>query len=89
MTKIVKAEHKGGYCVELTFSDGTWAKFDAGPLVQSDGPLAAVVREEAEFARFYIELGALCWRHGLELSAESLRRKLDEAGQLRGDSLAA
>jgi hypothetical protein len=34
------------------------------------------------FARAFIEAGALAWPNGLELSAPSLYRKLDEAGLL-------
>jgi hypothetical protein len=41
------------------------------------------LKDPAFFADFFLELGALCWRNGFELSGASLHRKLSERGELR------
>ncbi|MDE2156697.1 MAG: DUF2442 domain-containing protein [Xanthomonadaceae bacterium] len=41
------------------------------------------------FARYFIELGALTWPNGFDLSAESLRRRLEDMGGLGQDAEAA
>ena len=39
--------------------------------------------DEGTFSRFFVELGALAWNNGFELSAESLYRRAKDAGTLR------
>jgi hypothetical protein len=41
------------------------------------------------FSRYFIELGALAWPNGFDLSAESLHRRLQESGGLRNSVEAA
>jgi len=41
------------------------------------------LRDAAFFKRFFIEEGALAWPNGLDLSADSLHRRLAEQGRLQ------
>ena len=45
--------------------------------------MVRLLRDPAFFADCFLELGALCWRNGFELSASSLHRRLEEHGALR------
>ena len=47
------------------------------------------LRDPAFFARHFIELGALVWPNGFDLSAASLHRTLAERGELRPATAAA
>jgi hypothetical protein len=88
MTKLTRARHLRDFVVELEFSDGSTGQYDFAPLAARDAPMAIALRDEAVFKAFFLELGALCWPHGLELSAASLYRRLQQSGGLRPPSKA-
>jgi hypothetical protein len=88
MIKLTRARHLRDFVVELEFSDATMGEYDFAPLAARDAPLAIALRDEAVFKAFFLELGALCWPHGLELSAASLHRRLEQLGGLRPHSKA-
>lgn len=73
MIKVLAARYLGDFQVELTFSDGAEAVFDAHGLLRRSGTLLDPLREEAYFRRLFIDAGALCWPNGLELSPARLR----------------
>lgn len=83
MIKIVKAEYVAGRTVRLVFSDRTEGEYDLQPLLDRDGPMVQPLRDTPFFKDFFLELGALCWRNGLELSGTALHRRLAEQGKLR------
>jgi Protein of unknown function (DUF2442) len=84
MIKIIKLEHAGGHRVRLTFSDGMTGLWDAAPLLASrKTPLTNPLREDpTEFARAFIESGALAWPNGLELAPWTLWDGLNRDGLL-------
>lgn len=89
MIKLVEVEPKGGCQLALRFSDGAVGVFDFAPFVDANTPMTAPLRDPAFFARHYIELGALAWPNGLDFSAGSLYRRLEDAGELvRGKQVA-
>ncbi|MFA7243022.1 MAG: DUF2442 domain-containing protein [Sulfuricellaceae bacterium] len=73
MIKVLAARYLGDFQVELTFSDGAEAVFDAHGLLRRSGALLDPLREEAYFRRLFVDAGALCWPNGLELSPARLR----------------
>ena len=82
MIKLVAIATTGHLTLDLTFSDGSSARWSAADLVARDTVLTAPLAEPGYFARAFIEAGALAWPNGLELSAASLHRRLGEAGLL-------
>jgi hypothetical protein len=78
MIKILKAKYLGDYQVELTFSDGFIGLFDGKKLLNRKGSLLDPLRDESFFKKFYIEVGALSWPHGLELSPNKLYQESKE-----------
>ncbi|WP_394753034.1 hypothetical protein [Crenothrix sp.] len=40
------------------------------------------LNDESYFKQFFLELGALCWRNGLELSPSNIHKKLADQQQL-------
>lgn len=83
MIKLTSVEPKGGYELLLTFSDGTSGVYDFSPFVEARTEITAPLANPAFFARHFIELGALAWPNGFDLSAGSLQAKLREAGELQ------
>ena len=89
MIKIVKAEHLGQYRIHLTFSDGKQGEFDMAPLLTKETVLTQPLKNPETFKDFYLELGALCWKNGLELSPSALYQELQSAGKLSSEQHAA
>jgi hypothetical protein len=82
MIKIIKAEPLNAARLRLTFSDGTQGDYDFAPLLAHDTVLTRPLRDPEAFAAFFLELGALCWKNGLELSPAALHHDLRAAGKL-------
>ena len=57
--------------------------FDFAAFVDAGTEMTLPLREPEFFARCFIELGALAWPNGFDLSAGSLHRRLEETGELR------
>lgn len=91
MIRIVKVEYAGGQSLRLTFSDGMVGLWDAGPLLASrDTTLTTPLREDpTEFARVFVESGALTWSNGLELAPWRLWEVLSKDGRLIREAKAA
>ena len=89
MIKLVAIEPKSASTLLLRFSDGAWGEFDFGPFIAANTEMTAPLAEPAFFKRCFIELGALAWPNGFDLSAESLYRRLEESAGLRRDANAA
>ncbi|WP_458071869.1 hypothetical protein [Rhodanobacter sp. BL-MT-08] len=51
--------------------------------------MTAPLSDPSFFSSYFIELGALAWPNGFDLSAESLHRRLQASGDVRHDVEAA
>ncbi len=83
MIKILRATHLHDFLVRVEFSDGSVGDYDLAPLFARSTVLTKAWQDPVFFRRFFIELGALSWPNGLELSAESVHQRLEEQGKLR------
>jgi hypothetical protein len=82
VTKIVRAKHLHDFVLELEFGVGMAGEYDLEPLFARDTVLTRPWSDPEYFKRFMIELGALGWPNGLELSPQTIRRRLEEQGKL-------
>ena len=83
MIKILHAKVVANHVIRLEFSDGSAGDYDLTELISRDTEMVRPLTDPAFFGDFFLELGALCWRNGFELSASGLHRKLAERGVLR------
>jgi hypothetical protein len=83
MTKIVHAEYVRDFVLRVVFSDQSSGDYDLAPVLARDTALTRPLRQSDYFKRFFLELGALSWPNGLELSPETIRLRLGESGGLR------
>jgi uncharacterized protein DUF2442 len=86
MIKLIGLEAIGDTELELRFSDGSHGAWSAAMLIARDTELTRPLVDPVSFRRAFIEAGALAWPNGLELSADSLHRRLAEAGTLVGEA---
>ncbi len=89
MIKIVHARWIKDQQIALTFSDGSEGVYDFASLLAFKTPLTQPLQDTAAFQKFFLELGALCWRHGLEFSADKLHADLVAANLLHQAAEAA
>ncbi len=82
MINLIKASLLEGYKVKLYFSDNSFGVFDFSYLLKANTVLTKPLEDKVYFEQFFIDFGALCWKNGLEISAESLHLKLKEQGNL-------
>jgi len=80
--KIVRAKHLHDFVLEVEFADGMAGEYDLAPLFARDTVLTRPWADAEYFKRFMIELGALGWPNGLELSPQTIRQRLEEQGKL-------
>jgi len=82
MIKLVSASPAGKAVLDLAFNDGSSGRWSADELIARKTVLTLPLEDPAYFVRAFIEAGALAWPNGLELSAHSLHRRLNERGAL-------
>ena len=89
LTKITRLEKLGGFRLRLRFSDGSEGVHDFTALVNEPGPMLEPLRDEAYFARVFLEFGAPTWPNGFDIGPEWLRREMvaaDELGRARASA---
>jgi hypothetical protein len=89
MIKLVAADLVNDHEIRLRFSDDSSGVFDFSPFIEANTQMTAPLRDPDFFRRFFLELGALAWPNGFDLSAQSLQRRLDEDGRLHRSSATA
>ena len=89
MINLKSIESKSGYRLLLRFSDDTCGVYNFTPFVEAATEMTAPLSDPQFFSRYFIELGALAWPNGFDLSPESLHRHLQESGGLCDSTEAA
>lgn len=82
LTKITRLEKLGGFRLRLRFSDGSEGVHDFSAMVNEPGPMIEPLRDEAYFARVFLEFGAPVWPNGFDIAPEWLRREMETVGEL-------
>ncbi len=83
LTKVVSIDRLSGFRLRIEFNDGSGGMHDFSSMVQEPGPMLAPLRDEAYFARVFLEFGALTWPNGFDIAPEWLRREMYAAGELK------
>ncbi|MEP2723045.1 DUF2442 domain-containing protein [Roseibium sp.] len=82
MIKLVSIEPAGPASLMLLFNDGSHGEWSAAPILARATALTRPLEDPVYFARAFIEAGTLAWPNGLDFSAHSLHRTLQEYGTL-------
>ena len=82
LTKVTRLERLGGFRLRVRFTDGSEGAHDFAALVNEPGPMLESLRDEAYFARVFLEFGAPTWPNGFDIAPEWLRREMEKAGEL-------
>jgi len=82
LAKVTSLEKLGGFRLRVRFNDGSQGVHDFAALVNEPGPMLEPLRNEAYFARVFLEFGAPTWPNGFDIAPEWLRREMEAAGEL-------
>ena len=83
MIKITQADYLKGKTIQVHFSDGSWGDYNLQSLIDKQTTLTKTLEDETSFKQFYLEMGALCWRNGLEQSPGNIHHKLEQQQKLQ------
>ena len=89
MIKIIRVQHRQQKILRLYFSDNSYGDYDLQSVCDRQTELVIPLSDEQYFKQYFLELGALCWRNGLELSPGNIHRKLEEQQKLHYESKVA
>lgn len=89
LVKAVRVKALPGYRLDVAFSDGTGGVADISDFVTLDGSMVRPLRDEAFFARVFIEMGVPTWPNGCDVDPTKLRMDLEAAGELKAVGAAA
>lgn len=67
---VVRAEHRGGYRIQLTFNDGSEGVVDFHAWL--NGPIFEPLKSAAYFKRFFLDGGTVVWPNGADIAPETL-----------------
>ena len=82
LTKVVRIQQRGGFRLWVRFNDGSEGVHDFAAMVGEPGSMLAPLRDQAYFARVFLECGAPTWPNGFDIAPEWLRREMAVAGEL-------
>ncbi len=81
--KLRKVEKLGGYRLRLFFSNGDVGEHDFSDLVSKTGEMVVPLKDEAYFARVFVDFGAPTWPNGFDLAPYALHAEMKAAGEIR------
>jgi hypothetical protein len=82
LTKVARLDRLGDFRLHVKFNDGSEGTHDFSAMVKEPGSALEPLRDEAYFARVFLEFGAPTWPNGFDISPEWLRREMEAAGEL-------
>jgi hypothetical protein len=82
LTKVTHIERLGGFRLRLRFNDESEGVHDFSGLVREPGSMLLPLRDEAYFARVFLEFGAPTWPNGFDIAPEWLKREMAAAQEL-------
>jgi len=82
MVDVIAVKALPGYRLRLTFSDGCSGTADLAADIAAGGEMVDALRDEAAFARVFVEEGVPTWPNGFDIDSVALYMELREAGLL-------
>ena len=70
LPQVIEARYVSGYKIELVFNTGLRKTVDFSHWLK--GPVFEPLRNRAEFRKFFIAGGTVCWPNGADIAPETL-----------------
>ena len=82
MVKAIRVKALPAHRLEVVFSDGSGGVADLADFVFAGGEMVEPLKDEAYFARVFIEMGVPTWPNGCDFDAINMRMRMEAAGAL-------
>jgi hypothetical protein len=82
VNKVVEISAIHPYRLKVRFSDGAGGVHDYSALVNETGPMIEPLRDPDYFARVFLDYGAPTSPNSFDMCPDSLRRNMEQAGEL-------
>lgn len=82
MIKLTRIEPHDDYTIQLYFSDDSSGEYDFSDYVNAATPMTKPLQDVGFFKRCFVEMGALTWPNGFDLSPAALHERLKQANKL-------
>lgn len=89
LVKVTRVRALSNYRLDVTFSDNSHGVADISEFVLSGGDVVEPLKDEAFFARVFLETGVPTWPNGCNVDAINLHMTMAAAGLLKVESAAA
>jgi hypothetical protein len=70
LPSVIRAQHRGGYRIHVTFNDNTEKTIDFLPWLE--GPVFEPLKDLDYFGRFFLDGGTVAWPNGADIAPETL-----------------
>ncbi len=70
LSQVIDARYVSDYCIKLRFNTGLRKTVDFAPWLK--GPVFEPLRNRAEFRKFFIAGGTVCWPNGADIAPVTL-----------------
>ena len=70
LPSVIRAEHRGGYRIHVTFNDNTAKTIDFRQWL--DGPVFEPLKDPNYFRGFFLDGGTVAWPNGADIAPETL-----------------
>ena len=70
LPSVIRAQHRGGYHIHVTFNDNTEKTIDFLPWLE--GPVFEPLKDPDYFGRFFLDGGTVVWPNGADVAPETL-----------------
>lgn len=70
LPSVVQADYRGDYRIHVVFNDGVEGVVDFSDWLA--GPVFEPLKEQAYFARFFVDGGTVAWPNGADIAPETL-----------------
>lgn len=82
LVHVASAKALPGHRLALVFSNGAEGVADLSWIASSDGPMVQPLKDEAFFARVFVEMGAPTWPNGYDMDPSNLHHTMKLSGEL-------
>jgi Protein of unknown function (DUF2442) len=70
LPSVVRAEHRGGFRIHLTFNDNSERTTDFRQWLE--GPVFELLKDPAYFQKFFVDGGTVAWPNAADIAPETL-----------------
>lgn len=81
---VIEAEYRGGYSINLKFSDGVEQTIDFEQWLE--GPVFEPLKDVSYFQRFFLDGGTVAWPNGADIAPETLHERARSSETANSDA---